>query len=362
MSNEMKEYQQHLLQAIQSFDGQASLMEVCGTHTMAIARSGIRELLPPGIKLLSGPGCPVCVTSQGDIDAVIEMVKGRDIILITFGDMMRVPGTDSSLQEERSRGADVRIAYSPLDALRVARENPDREVVFLGIGFETTTPTIAVTLEQAAAEGLKNFSVFSLHKVVPPALELIFSDPDIKVDGLICPGHVSAVIGVQPYAALAEKCQKPCVITGFEASDILEGIFMLLQQLKKQEARVEIQYRRVVRPEGNALARQTMERMFRPVSARWRGLGIIPDSGLTLRDEYAYMDARLKFDIPEMEEIPIKGCACGEVLAGKITPPECALFGRACTPLQPVGPCMVSHEGSCAAYYRYTPMRGRGLE
>lgn len=362
MSNEIKEYQQHLLQAIQSFDGQASLMEVCGTHTMAIARSGIRELLPHGIKLLSGPGCPVCVTSQGDIDAVIEMVKGRDIILITFGDMMRVPGTNSSLQEERSRGADVRIAYSPLDALRVARENPDREVVFLGIGFETTTPTIAVTLEQAAAEGLKNFSVFSLHKVVPPALELIFSDPDIKVDGLICPGHVSAVIGVQPYEALAEKYQKPCVITGFETSDILEGVFMLLQQLKKQEARVEIQYRRVVRPEGNALARQTMEHMFRPAPARWRGLGIIPDSGLVLRDEYAYMDARLKFDIPEMEEIPIKGCACGEVLAGKIIPPECALFGRACTPLQPVGPCMVSHEGSCAAYYRYTPMIGRGLE
>lgn len=360
MSNDVKDYQQHLLQAIQSFSGPVSLMEVCGTHTMAIAKSGIRELLPPNIKLLSGPGCPVCVTSQGDIDAVIEMVQQKDIILITFGDMLRVPGTHSSLQEERSQGADIRVAYSPLDALRVARENPNQEVVFLGIGFETTTPTIAITIEQARTEGLHNFSVFSLHKVVPPALELIFSDTDIKVDGLICPGHVSAVIGVKPYEILTQKYQKPCVITGFETQDILEGIYMLLQQLKKEEARVEIQYGRVVKAEGNPIARQTMQRVFKPVSARWRGLGIIPYSGLMMREEYGDMDARLKFDIPEKEEVPIKGCACGEVLSGQITPPECVLFGRACTPLQPVGPCMVSHEGSCAAYYRYTPMKGRG--
>jgi len=360
MSNDVKDYQQHLLQAIQSFNGSASLMEVCGTHTMAIAKSGIRELLPPNIKLLSGPGCPVCVTSQGDIDAVILMVQQKDLILVTFGDMMRVPGTYSSLQEERSQGADVRVAYSPLDALRVARENPQNEVVFLGIGFETTTPTIAITLEQAAKEGLKNFSVFSLHKVVPPALELIFSDTDIKVDGLICPGHVSAVIGVKPYEILTDKYKKPCVITGFETQDILEGIYMLLQQLKKDEARVEIQYGRVVKPEGNPIARQTMERVFKPAAARWRGLGMIPASGLELREEYAGMDTRLKFGIPEIEELPIKGCACGEVLTGKISPPDCALFGRACTPLKPVGPCMVSHEGSCAAFYRYTPVKGRG--
>lgn len=358
--SDVKDYQQQLLQAIQAETGHVALMEVCGTHTMAIARSGIRELLPPNIKLLSGPGCPVCVTSQGDIDAVIEMVQQKDIILVTFGDMMRVPGTRSSLQEERSKGADVRVAYSPLDALRIARENPAKEVVFLGIGFETTTPAIGITLEQAQAEGLKNFSVFSLHKVVPPALELIFSDPEIQVDGLICPGHVSAVIGVEPYEILAGEFKKPCVITGFETIDILEGIYMLLKQYTKAEARVEIQYRRVVKPEGNPLARQTIDRIFHTVPARWRGLGMIPASGLALRDEYAHMDARLKFNIPEMEEIPIKGCACGEVLTGKITPPDCALFGRACTPLQPVGPCMVSHEGSCAAYYRYTPAKGRG--
>jgi len=358
MSNEQK-YKQDLLKGIQAETESISLMEVCGTHTMAIAKSGIRELLPPNIKLLSGPGCPVCVTSQGDIDAVIELVQQKEIILVTFGDMMRVPGTRSSLQEERSKGADIRVAYSPLDALRIARENPSKEVVFLGIGFETTTPAIGITIEQAVEEGLENFSVFSLHKVVPPALEVIFSDPEIQVDGLICPGHVSAVIGVEPYQILAEKYRQPCVITGFETLDILEGIYMLLQQKRKSVAQVEVQYRRVVKPEGNPVARQTIERIFEAVPARWRGLGVIPGSGLELREAYAGMDARKKFSIPEMEEVPIKGCACGEVLTGKIIPPDCALFGRVCTPLQPVGPCMVSHEGSCAAYYRYTPAKGR---
>ncbi len=358
--SEISDYRQQLLQAIQTEKATVSLMEVCGTHTMAIAKSGIRELLPPNIKLLSGPGCPVCVTSQGDIDAVIEMARQKDIVLVTFGDMMRVPGTYSSLQEERSQGADVRIAYSPLDALRVARENTDKEVVFLGIGFETTAPAIAITLEQARSEGLSNFSVFSLHKVVPPALELIFSDPNINVDGLICPGHVSVVIGVEPYEILAHKYKKPCVITGFETMDILEGIFMLLKQIKQGDAQAEIQYRRVVKREGNLVARQSIEKVFKPVEARWRGLGVIPDSGLALREEFEHMDARLKFNIPDMEEMPIKGCACGEVLTGKINPPDCLLFGRACTPLNPVGPCMVSHEGSCAAYYRYTPAKGRG--
>ncbi len=352
-------YQQQLLKAIITETRAIALMEVCGTHTMAIAKSGIRELLPPNIKLLSGPGCPVCVTSQGDIDAIIEMVRQQDIILVTFGDMMRVPGTRSSLQAERSQGADVRIAYSPLEALRIARENPAQEVVFLGIGFETTTPAIGITIEQAREEGLANFSVFSLHKLVPPALELIFSNTEVKVDGLICPGHVSAVIGIKPYETLAAQYGKPCVITGFETLDILEGIYMLIRQISNSEAKVENQYRRVVKAEGNPIALQTIGRIFEPIPARWRGLGVIPASGLALREEYASLDARRKFDIPEMEEIPIKGCACGEVLTGKITPPQCALFGRACTPLQPVGPCMVSQEGSCAAYYRYIPAKGR---
>lgn len=352
-------YTDYLLQEVQQEKRPVALMEVCGTHTMAIAKSGIRNLLSPGFKLLSGPGCPVCVTSQGDIDTVIELVRQPRITLVTFGDMLRVPGTNSSLQEERSRGADVRIAYSPLDALAIARKNPDREVVFLGIGFETTAPAVGITVEQAASENLLNFSVFSLHKLVPPALEVIFSDPDIKVDGLICPGHVSAVIGIEPYSILAEKYHKPCVVTGFETLDILEGLVMLLRQLHTGRAEAEIQYRRVVKKEGNKAAQETLERVFIPADARWRGLGLIPASGLELQDDYEEFDARRRFALPDIEDIPIKGCACGDVLTGKITPHDCLLFGKACTPLRPVGPCMVSHEGACAAYYRYTPLKGR---
>lgn len=350
-----KDYMNNLLQKIQSETIEAALMEVCGTHTMAIAKSGIRNLLPANIRLLSGPGCPVCVTAQGDIDALITLVKNPEVILVTFGDMIRVPGTSSSLQEERSRGADIRIAYSPMDALGIARSNPHKEVVFLGIGFETTTPGVGVTIEIAAQEKIDNFSVLSFHKLVPPALEALFSDTGIRVDGLLCPGHVSVVIGAKPYINLAEKYQKPCVITGFETVDILEGIFMLLQQIKKSEAKVETQYKRVVKEEGNKVAQDTISRVFKPVDARWRGLGLIPGSGLELSDDYVQFDARKRFGVPEIEDKPIKGCACGEVLMGKITPHECALFGRACTPLKPVGPCMVSHEGACAAYYRYIP-------
>ena len=344
---------QLLLEAIREEAVGGTLMEVCGTHTMAIARSGLRSLLPSHLELLSGPGCPVCVTAQGDIDQVIELARRPGIILATFGDMMRVPGTESSLQEERARGADIRVVYSPLDALELARQYPEREVVFLGIGFETTAPTVAVTIEQAAAEKVANFSVWSVHKVVPPALEAIFSDPEIAVDGLICPGHVSAVIGVEPYTVLAQKYHKPCVITGFEVEDILQGVYMLVRQLRKGTAAVEIQYRRIVRPQGNPVAGQVMERMFTTVEARWRGLGTISDSGLFIKPAYESWDARRKFDIPEIEDRPIKGCSCGEVLRGRITPRQCPLFGRGCTPLQPVGPCMVSQEGACAAYYRY---------
>ena len=357
MKNNDKGYMQQLLQEIQAETMEVSLMEVCGTHTMAIARSGIRNLVPPNLKLLSGPGCPVCVTAQGDIDSVIELVREPGITLLTFGDMMRVPGTESSLQEERSRGADVRVVYSPLDALTAAKSLPDREVVFLGIGFETTAPAVGITVEEAMENDIHNFSLFSLHKLVPPALELIFSDPEINVDGLICPGHVAAVTGVEPYRLLAEKYGKPCVVTGFEAVDILEGVVMLLRQLHQDEATVEIQYRRVVKKEGNLVAQATLDRVFQATEARWRGLGSIPGTGLKLRSTYEEMDARKKFGVREIEDVPIKGCACGEVLTGKITPHDCALFGKGCTPLRPIGPCMVSQEGACAAYYRYTPLR-----
>lgn len=354
-----KDYIQLLLDEIKRTKNQYSLMEVCGTHTMAIAKSGIRELVPPNLKLLSGPGCPVCVTAQGDIDAVIAMAGNHDITLLTFGDMMRVPGSTTSLAEERSRGADIRVVYSPLDAVQMAADNPGRHMVFLGIGFETTAPTVAVSIEEARRRGLSNFSVLSLHKVVPPALEAIFSDPDVRVDGLICPGHVSAVIGLEPYEILVKRYKKPCVITGFDTLDILEGIVMLARQLGSGEARAEIQYKRVVKQDGNPVARSALERVFTPADARWRGLGTIPGSGLNINNQYANYDARIRFEVPEFEDKPIKGCACGEVLTGKITPRECLLFGRACTPLKPIGPCMVSHEGACAAYYRYTPLKGR---
>lgn len=356
--NFSKNSNEELLREIKGETRELALMEVCGTHTMAIAKSGIRNLLPPNLKLLSGPGCPVCVTSQGDIDSVIEMLKEDEIILVTFGDMMRVPGSSSSLQEARSQGADVRVAYSPLDALEIARKNPGREVVFLGIGFETTAPLVGSTIEEAGRQEVSNFSVLSLHKLVPPALEVIFSDPDIKVDGLICPGHVSVVIGLEPYRLLAEKYLQPCVITGFENNDILEGIAMLLLQIRKKEAFAEIQYKRVVKSEGNPVAQQILQRVFQAAGTRWRGLGYIPDSGLELRNEYKNFDARERFHVPEIEDRAIKGCACGEVLTGKISPHDCSLFGRACTPLNPVGPCMVSHEGACAAYYRYSPLKG----
>ncbi|ADI01175.1 MAG TPA: hydrogenase formation protein HypD [Syntrophothermus lipocalidus] len=348
-----KEYAERLLADIKREKREVSLMEVCGTHTVAIARSGLRSLVPPNLKLLSGPGCPVCVTAQSDIDAVIELARRPGVILVTFGDMMRVPGSESSLQEEKARGADVRVVYSPSDALEIARQNPERETVFLGIGFETTAPAVALTIEQAAASGLANFSVWSLHKLVGPALDAVFSDESVKVDGLICPGHVSAVTGVKPYEPVVSRYHKPCVITGFETLDILEGIWLLLRQLNQGVAEIEIQYRRIVRPEGNPLAQAAIERVFTATDASWRGLGIIPASGLAIREEYGAWDAQRRFDIPEGKERIIKGCRCGDVLRGVITPYECPLFGQACTPVKPVGPCMVSQEGACAAYYRY---------
>ncbi len=348
---------QQLLELIKAETIRCSLMEVCGTHTMAIARSGIRGVLPPNIRLLSGPGCPVCVTSQGDLDAVIDLAEQEDITLVTFGDMLRVPGSHGSLQEARSRGADVRVVYSPLETLEIARQRPERQVVFLGIGFETTAPAVAVTVQRAHQLGLKNLSVYSVHKIIPPALEAIFSDPEVQVDGLICPGHVSIVLGLEPFEKLAARYHKPMVVTGFEAEDILEGIGMLVRQLKTGTARAELQYRRVVRAQGNPAARQVLDQVFTPVDAAWRGLGIIPASGLDLRPQYADYNARRRFQIKPQQRYEIPGCSCGAILSGKLNPDQCPLFGKACTPTQPVGPCMVSQEGACAAFYRYQPLR-----
>jgi len=328
------------------------LMEVCGTHTVAIFRHGIRSLLPESVTLLSGPGCPVCVTAAGDVEAALSLARRDDIVLATFGDMMRVPGKKESLQDAKAGGADVRIVYSPLDALLTAI-NGDREVVFFATGFETTSPLVAATLHEANRKKVENFSIFSVHKLVPPALQALLASGEVQVDGFILPGHVCTVTGSRPYAFLAEEFGKPAVVTGFNADEILEGVVMLLDQIAEGKPRVDIQYRSVVREEGNTKAQAMLREYFEPEDALWRGIGVIPGSGLKLRPRFANRDAVERFN-PERPEVKEpKACQCGEVLKGIKLPPECKLFGKACTPETPVGACMVSTEGSCAAYYKY---------
>ena len=333
--------------------GGATLMEVCGTHTVAIARNGIRNLMPAGVRLASGPGCPVCVTSNRDIDTVIALSRVPNVTIATFGDMTRVPGSSSSLLAEQAAGRSVQIVYSPLDALTLAQQQPDREIVFVGVGFETTTPLVAMAIERAAALGLKNFSVFGAHKNMPGALEAIVNDPQLKVDALILPGHVSTIIGVEPYRFLAEKYGIPGVITGFEAVDVLQGIAMIMRQLHEGRADIEIAYARGVMPQGNPVALAAIDEVFETCTATWRGLGDIPGSGYRIRSEYAQFDALRRFDPAIEPTVDPKGCRCGDVLRARMAPNECPLFRKVCTPENPVGPCMVSSEGSCAAYYRY---------
>ncbi len=332
---------------------QATLMEVCGTHTVAIARNGIRSLMPDNVKLSSGPGCPVCVTSNHDIDKVIALARVPEVTIATFGDMTRVPGSTSSLLAEQAAGRDVRIVYSPLDALALAAEDPTRQVVFVGVGFETTTPLIAMAIKRARAEGLGNFSVYAAHKNMPGALEAIINDPQLKLDALILPGHVSTIIGAEPYRFLAEEYGIPGVITGFEPVDVLQGIAMIMRQLHEGRAEIEIAYARGVMPEGNPVALAAIDEVFETCPATWRGLGEIPGSGYRIREEYAAFDALRRFEPAIEPTVEHKGCRCGDVLRGIMAPDECPLFRTACTPENPIGPCMVSSEGSCAAYYRY---------
>lgn len=344
-----------LIDSIQKLtpEGGATLMEVCGTHTVAIARNGIRDLMPEGTRLASGPGCPVCVTSNKDIDTVIALARVPGVTIATFGDMTRVPGSTSSLLKEQAAGRSVEIVYSPLDAIRLAQENPDKQVVFVGVGFETTTPLVAMAIKRAAACGLENFSVFAAHKNMPGALEAIVNDPRLKVDALILPGHVSTIIGVEPYRFLAEKYGIPGVITGFEPVDVLQGIAMIMRQLHDGRAEIEIAYARGVMPEGNPVALAAIDEVFETCTATWRGLGDIPGSGYRIRPEFSRFDAVARFN-PEVEPTQDpKGCRCGDVLRGIMAPNECPLFRKVCTPENPVGPCMVSSEGSCAAYFRY---------
>ncbi|MDO4437645.1 MAG: hydrogenase formation protein HypD [Coriobacteriaceae bacterium] len=330
-----------------------NLMEVCGTHTMSIGRYGFRSIMPVGLHLLSGPGCPVCVTANQDIDHAIALARVPGVIITTFGDMMRVPGSTSSLSAEKAAGRDIRIVYSPLDALEIAQASPAKQVFFLGVGFETTTPTVAAAILEAQARGITNFSVFCAHKLTPPALRVIASDPQTHVDGFILPGHVSTITGVDPFRFLVDEFSIPGVITGFEPVDILEGVAKLTQMVVEKRPDVINAYHRGVNAEGNAVARELVSQVFEPCDAAWRGLGVIPQSGLRIRPEFRGFDARLRFNVQVEPTVEPRGCRCGDVLRGRIAPAECPLFGRACTPETPVGPCMVSSEGSCAAHYRF---------
>jgi len=332
----------------------ARFMEICGTHTVALFKHGVRELLPDHLELISGPGCPVCVTATRDIDKSIKLAQIPGVIVTTFGDLIRVPGTASSLKKEKSRGADVRMVYSTMDAVEIAKRNPDKKVVFLGIGFETTAPTIAASVMAAKAEEVDNFFVLSAHKLLPPAMGALLSGGDLEVSGFMCPGHVSIIIGTAPYQVVVDQFRKPCVIMGFEPLDMLQGIAMLVDQIESGEPKVEIQYRRAVSAEGNPKARAILDTVFEPCDSPWRGLGMIPKSGLGFRDAYKDFDAEAVFDldVPEATEPP--GCKCGDVLRGASTPVQCKLFRKVCNPENPVGPCMVSSEGTCAAYFRFS--------
>jgi len=334
------------------------LMEFCGGHTVAIFKHGLRQLLPSNIEMLSGPGCPVCVTASSDLDKAIAMGHLPGVIVTSFGDMVRVPGSASSLQKAKAEGADVRIVYSAQDALKIARENPGKSIVFIGIGFETTAPTIAASILQAEQEKIDNYYVLSLHKTCPPIMKAILDLGEVKLDGIICPGHVSAVIGSMPYRFLAEDYRIACAVSGFEPVDILMAVDSLVEQIESGQPRVDIAYRRGVKPEGNRAALELMEKVFEGGEAEWRGIGVVPGSGLKLRTEYEKYDADKKFEVKVSPAKESKGCICGAVLRGVSTPPECKLFRRVCTPERPVGPCMVSSEGSCATYYQYGEKRG----
>jgi hydrogenase expression/formation protein HypD len=329
------------------------LMEFCGGHTHAIMRYGLRDLLPPLVDLRSGPGCPVCVTSNADLDWAIALSKVPGLILTTFGDMVRVPGSSYSLQDAKAGGADVRMVYSTLDALKLARDNPDRPVVFLGVGFETTAPTIAAAILQAHAEELENFSVLSLHKLTPPATQAILDSGEIALDGILGPGHVTTIIGADAWQFLPSGYGMPVAVAGFEPLDILRAIADLVEMIEDGKPAVSNSYARSVTPKGNRTALETMERVFEISAADWRGLGLVPSSGLGIRSEFAQCDAGRRFEVDPGPLREHKGCRCGDVLRGTLSPPECPLFDKVCTPMRPIGPCMVSAEGACAAYYQF---------
>jgi len=331
----------------------ARLMEFCGGHTVAIFKHGLRQLLPPNIEMLSGPGCPVCVTAAADLDRAIALGKIPGVIITSFGDMVRVPGSRTSLQKAKAEGADVRIVYSSQDALMIARENPQKKVVFIGIGFETTAPTIAASVLQAEKENLKNYSVLSLHKITPPITKTILDLGEVRLNGIICPGHVSAITGAKAWDFIAKDYGIACAVSGFEPVDILMAVNCLVEQIETGAPKVEVPYGRGVKPEGNVTALKLMDTVFETGAADWRGIGIVPASGLKIRKSFERFDAGKQFDIKVSPAKEPKGCNCGEDLRDVNTPDDCKLFRHNCTPEHPVGPCMVSSEGSCATYYEY---------
>jgi len=338
-------------------DHKINIMEVCGTHTMAISRYGLRQLIPEDINLISGPGCPVCVTPASDIDRIIEIAGKYEVSIFTFGDILRVPGSKSSLYNKRSEGKDIKVCYSPADALDFARNNPERKVIFIAIGFETTIPLTSVIIKRAHKEKINNFYIYNTHKLIPEALELLLLDKEVEIDAFLCPGHVSAIIGSKPYDFIAEDYHIPCVISGFEPMDILESIAALIRQINKGISEVEIQYRRVVREEGNPAAVKSIYEVFDKSDSEWRGLGNIPGSGLKLKKKFSRFDAGIYFPVKRFKSMEPAGCQCGDVLKGIKKPAECRLFSKICKPENPIGPCMVSSEGSCAAYYKYEKLK-----
>ena len=349
-----KQIAQFLLKEIDRLvDRPIRIMEVCGTHTVAIFRAGIRQLLPEKVELVSGPGCPVCVTPNDYLDTAIAYARQKDVIITTFGDMLKVPGTSSSLNAVKAEGADIRIIYSPLDSLQIAKDNPTKKVIFLAVGFETTSPTAAATILVAKQQNIKNFFVLTAHKLTPPAIKALLSDENIKIDGFLLPGHVCVITGEEPFEFIAKDYHLPAVVAGFEPIDILQSIYLLVKQLYEGRAEIENEYKRVVKKEGNQQAKNLMNVVYTKAPANWRGLGEIQNSGLDVAKDFAKFDARKMIPVEKEESKEAKGCRCGEVLRGLKKPTDCPLFGKICTPQHAVGSCMVSVEGTCAAWYKY---------
>jgi hydrogenase expression/formation protein HypD len=333
-----------------------NIMEVCGTHTQSFYRFGLDKMLPSRLRLIAGPGCPVCVSTQGYIDSAVDLAKEKDVLILSFGDMLRVPGTRSTLEKERARSGNIRAVYSPLDGLAVARFNPHKKIVFLAVGFETTAPAIALSILLAKREKLKNIFFLCSLKLIPPAMEHLAQDPRLNLDGFLCPGHVSAIIGMKPYEFIVKKYGISCCVAGFEPLDIMEGLFQLLKQIVKKKPGVQNQYARAVRKQGNPKAQKFIKDVFNASDSTWRGLGVIPQSGLSIRKEFASFDAQKEFCLKRDNETTRQRktkCKCADVLKGLISPADCPLFFKICSPDNPIGPCMVTSEGACYAYYKY---------